>query len=141
MNEWKQDFVKDKDTKRGDEIDTEKRDLTRVMLVVVVAFPRRCPRRAAEQPSTDDEDAPWASSTNNPDESTGSLARLFACSLALLIRSLALPCLLRLLTPLHSLGLANGAVNDLMAILSVFFSILDYSVAAEFCVRPKEKYG
>ena len=78
----------------------------------------------------------WARSTQNPDKSTGLLARLFACSLAPLTRSLAPDCSLCSRPPLRSLvrslahfahSLVCGKVNYWMAIYSVFFSILAYS--------------
>ena len=65
--------------------------------------------------------------------STGPLACPFARLLAPLTRSLAPDCSLRLCPLLHSLvcslthfahSLACGTVNDLMAIYTVFFSIL-----------------
>ena len=59
----------------------------------------------------------WARITKNTDWNTGPLARPFACSLAPLTRSLA--------RFAHSL--ARGTVIDLMAIYSVFFSILAHS--------------
>ena len=74
----------------------------------------------------------WAKSTKTPHFSTGPLARPFARSLAPLTRSLAPHCSLRSL--IRSLAhfahsLACGTVNDWMAILSVFFPVLDRSEA------------
>ena len=74
--------------------------------------------------------------TKNPDVSTWTLARPFAHSLAPLICLLAPDCSLRPRPPLRSLvrslahfahSLARGTENDLMAIYSVFFSILAHS--------------
>ena len=65
--------------------------------------------------------AQWARITKNPEVSTGSLARPFACSLALLTHLLAPPCLLCLHAPLCSLvrllahfahSLACGTVKE-----------------------------
>ena len=81
-------------------------------------------------------DSLWSETNKNRDVSTGLLARPFARSLALLTRSLAPDCSLRsrplLRSLVHSLAhfthsLARGTVNDLIAILSVFFSIFDHS--------------
>ena len=64
----------------------------------------------------------WARTAKNTDWSTGPLARPFARSLALLTRALA-----------HfAYSRARGKVNDWMAILSGFFSILDQSVTQRF---------
>merc|ERR1712002_811446 len=80
----------------------------------------------------------WSITAKNTDWSTGPLARPFARSLTLLTRSLAPDCSLCSCPPLRSLvlslthfahSLARGTVNDWMAILSVFFSIFDHSVA------------
>ena len=81
----------------------------------------------------------WARSTKNPDKSIGPLARPFAHSLALLTCSLAPHYSLHLRALLRSLirsfahfthSLAHGKVNDLMAIYSVFSSILAHSALA-----------
>ena len=79
----------------------------------------------------------WSITAKNTDCSTGPLARPFARSLAPLTHSLAPDCSLRSRPPLRSLvrslahfahSLAHGTVNNWMAILSVFFSIIDHSV-------------
>ena len=78
---------------------------------------------------------------------TGPLARPFAHLLAPLTRSLAPDCSLRSRPPLrsrahftHSLAhfahsLARGKVNYFMAILSVFFSILDHGEIQDAKIR------
>ena len=88
----------------------------------------------------------WSGTNENRDVSTGPLARPFARSLALLIRSLAPDCTLWSRPPMHSLvhslahSLAYGTVNNWMAILSLFFSNFDHSAllsgaAKRICVH------
>ena len=78
--------------------------------------------------SIGEKDSPlWARTTRNTDRSTG---RPFACSLVPLTHLLAPHYLLRSrvrLLALFAHSLARGTVNDLMAISSVFFSILAHS--------------
>ena len=77
-------------------------------------------------------DTLWSRITKNSDCSAGLLACPFA-HLLVCTHLLALPCLLRLRAPLCLLirsfihSLTCGKLNDLMAILSVFFSVLDHS--------------
>ena len=76
----------------------------------------------------------WSRTAKNPDVSTEPLACLFTPSLTPLILSLALPCFLFLcaalrcaaLTPSLTHSQARVTVNDLMAIFSAFFSVLDH---------------
>ena len=86
----------------------------------------------------------WSGTNKNRDVSTGPLARPFARSLAPLTHSLAPDCSLHSRPPLRSLvrslahfahSLARGTVSDWMAILSVFFSIIDHSVVVIMNVK------
>ena len=92
---------------------------------------------AAAASTADDVAALCARSTENPDVSTGSLAHPFARLLVPLTRLLAPHYSLYSRAPLYLLirslvhfarYLAHGKVIDGMAILSVFFSVLAYSV-------------